>query len=64
MSQSNPKSVNTPDPKSQDRKDQELTEELEMTFPASDPPASTEPGGGITGAEPAPNTGPEPPKKG
>ena len=40
------------------------TEELEMTFPASDPPASTEPGGGITGAEPAPNTGPEPPKKG
>ena len=29
----------------------ELTKELEMTFPASDPPASTQPGGGITGPE-------------
>jgi hypothetical protein len=28
-----------------------LTEELEMTFPASDPPASIQPGGGVTGAE-------------
>ena len=29
----------------------ELDEELEMTFPASDPPESTQPGGGITGPE-------------
>jgi hypothetical protein len=57
MSQSDPKSDKTPDPKSSDRKDRELTEELEMTFPASDPPASTEPGGGITGPEPATKKG-------
>jgi hypothetical protein len=28
-----------------------LSKELDMTFPASDPPASTQPGGGITGPE-------------
>jgi len=34
--------------------DRDLTEELEMTFPASDPPTATEPGGGVTGPEKAP----------
>jgi hypothetical protein len=34
--------------------DRELSEELEMSFPASDPPSSTQPGSGITGAEPPP----------
>lgn len=29
----------------------ELDKELELTFPASDPPASTQPGSGITGPE-------------
>ncbi len=28
-----------------------LAEELEMTFPASDPPAATQPGAGVTGPE-------------
>lgn len=28
-----------------------LGEELEMTFPASDPPAATQPGGGVTGPD-------------
>ena len=32
-------------------KDRELLKELEDTFPASDPPSITQPGGGITGAE-------------
>jgi hypothetical protein len=34
-----------------DEKDIRLSEELEDSFPASDPPTSSEPGGGITGAE-------------
>jgi hypothetical protein len=42
----------------QDRKlSKELDKELDMSFPASDPPASTQPGSGVTGpevAEPAP----------
>jgi len=38
--------------KSKNEEDQELSEELEMSFPASDPPSSTQPGGGITGPEP------------
>jgi len=33
--------------------DRELSAELEASFPASDPPSSTQPGGGITGAEAA-----------
>lgn len=37
--------------KPKDEQDRELSRELEMTFPASDPPASTEPGGGVTGPE-------------
>ena len=42
----------------QDRKlTKELDNELDMSFPASDPPASTQPGSGVTGpevAKPAP----------
>lgn len=38
-------------PKSKGEQERELTKELEATFPASDPPASTQPGGGITGPE-------------
>jgi hypothetical protein len=35
--------------RSKDEQDQILSMELEMTFPASDPPASTQPGSGVTG---------------
>jgi hypothetical protein len=45
--------------KSKGEQGRQLTQELEETFPASDPPSSTQPGSGITGAEVA-----EPPKKG
>jgi hypothetical protein len=38
--------------KSKNGEDRQLSEELEMSFPASDPPAATEPGSGITGAVP------------
>jgi hypothetical protein len=38
--------------KSKNEEDRQLSKELEMSFPASDPPATTEPGGGITGAVP------------
>jgi hypothetical protein len=38
--------------KSKNEEDRRLSEELEMSFPASDPPATTEPGSGITGAIP------------
>jgi hypothetical protein len=37
--------------KSKGEQERQLTKELEETFPASDPPASTQPGSGITGAE-------------
>jgi hypothetical protein len=37
--------------KSKRSRDQDLTKELEDTFPASDPPSISQPGGGITGAE-------------
>lgn len=36
--------------KSKKEEDRQLSEELDMSFPASDPPAATEPGSGITGA--------------
>jgi hypothetical protein len=36
-------------PKSKSEQERQLNKELEGTFPASDPPASTQPGGGITG---------------
>ena len=37
--------------KSKGEQDQELSKELTDSFPASDPPAITQPGGGITGPE-------------
>jgi hypothetical protein len=37
------------DRKSKNEQDRQLTKELEMSFPASDPPAATQPGCGITG---------------
>ena len=39
------------DEKSKSEEDRDLTKELEDSFPASDPPASTQPGSGVTGAE-------------
>jgi hypothetical protein len=39
------------EPKSKGEQERHLTKELEATFPASDPPASTQPGSGITGPE-------------
>jgi hypothetical protein len=41
------------DPKSKKDQERALSKELEATFPASDPLASTQPGGGITGPEAA-----------
>jgi hypothetical protein len=38
-------------PKPKADQDRQLSNELEATFPASDPPAATEPGGGVTGPE-------------
>jgi hypothetical protein len=35
--------------KSKNEEDRQLSRELEMSFPASDPPAATQPGSGITG---------------
>ena len=40
-----------PEPKSKGQQDRELGKALEDSFPASDPPASTQPGSGITGPE-------------
>jgi len=45
--------------KSKGEQERQLTKELEETFPASDPPASTQPGSGVTGPEVV-----EPKKKG
>ena len=42
--------------KSKKEKEQQLSKELEMSFPASDPPASTQPGSGITGPEAPPKS--------
>jgi hypothetical protein len=39
--------------KSKDEEDRQLSSELEMSFPASDPPAAIQPGSGITGPEAA-----------
>jgi hypothetical protein len=41
-------------PKSKDEQDRQLSKELAMTFPASDPPATSQPGAGITGPEDGP----------
>jgi hypothetical protein len=38
-------------PKSKNGQERELSKELEMSFPASDPLSLTQPGGGITGPE-------------
>ncbi|THD48981.1 MAG: hypothetical protein E7774_02080 [Bradyrhizobium sp.] len=40
-------------PKPKSEQDRDLSRALEETFPASDPPAAIEPGGGITGPEAA-----------
>jgi hypothetical protein len=37
--------------KSKGEQERQLTKELEETFPASDPPSSTQPGSGVTGPE-------------
>ncbi len=37
--------------KSKAEQERQLSKELEMTFPASDPPAATQPGGGVTGPD-------------
>jgi len=37
--------------KSKGEQERQLSKELEQTYPASDPPASTQPGSGITGPE-------------
>ena len=46
------------EPKSKGAQERQLSEELKQSFPVSDPPASTQPGSGITGPEavkPPPN---------
>jgi hypothetical protein len=43
-------------PKSKKEEDRQLSRELEESFPASDPPASTQPGSGITGPEVKPTS--------
>jgi hypothetical protein len=48
------------DTKSKGEQERQLSKELEQTFPASDPPASTQPGSGVTGPEVAKS---EPKKK-
>ena len=47
------KSNKKEDRKSKNEEDRQLSRELEMSFPASDPPAATQPGSGITGPEAA-----------
>ena len=46
-----PTQKNAPKDPEKKAQDEELDEQLEDTFPASDPPATTRPGHGITGAE-------------
>jgi hypothetical protein len=52
------KTKNKEDRKSKKEEDRQLSKELEMSFPASDPPASTQPGSGITGPEAASSLAP------
>ena len=47
------KSKNEGARKSKTEEDRQLSKELEMSFPVSDPPAATQPGSGITGPEAA-----------
>jgi hypothetical protein len=51
MTKAEKESAKTLASKDRDERDHELSRELDMTFPASDPPASTQPGSGITGPE-------------
>ena len=46
-----PRRENAPKEAEKREADEALDEELEDTFPASDPPATTRPGHGITGPE-------------
>jgi hypothetical protein len=46
-----PKNDNAPKDPEKKAEDEALDEELEDSFPASDPPSSTAPGRGVTGAE-------------
>lgn len=46
-----PKKENAPKDPEKRAEDENLEKELEDTFPASDPPSTTSPGRGITGAE-------------
>ena len=46
-----PKTPTDEDKKEKKAQDKRLDDELDDTFPASDPPASTAPGHGATGAE-------------
>ena len=46
-----PKKESEPKQPTKAEEDKNLDEELDDTFPASDPPASTAPGHGATGAE-------------
>ena len=46
-----PKAENAPKEPEKQAEDAALDEELEDSFPASDPPSTTRPGHGITGAE-------------
>ena len=46
------KSKDEEERKSKNEEDRQLSRELEMSFPASDPPAATQPGSGITGPRP------------
>ena len=52
-SEQDQKSKDKEDRKSKNEQDRQLTKELEMSFPASDPPAATQPGSGITGPDAA-----------
>ena len=47
------KSKDEEERKSKNEQDRQLTKELEMSVPASDPPAATQPGSGITGPDAA-----------
>ncbi len=60
MTKVDPKRETSGTTKTSPKEDRELTKELEMSFPASDPPASTQPGSGITGAEVSPKKGSKP----
>jgi len=51
MTKSNQQSNKNVETKVKAEQDHKLTKELDMSFPASDPPASVQPGSGVTGPE-------------